>query len=190
MQTVGDVRGEAEAGYEDRQARERAHGGEFGSLADRMIAVVRLIGATSGRKEIAGLSNARYELLHTVVHAGPARMGAIARRLGYSPRTLTPMVDALEAEGLLRREPDPTDRRAQRLTLTPSGYELMHRAHDERLSMATGVFSSLEPAERVTLSRLLDTILGAAGHHRQADVSPAAPSSPPGGSGPGGVGGG
>ena len=190
MRTVGKVRGEAEAGHEDRQGRERAHGGEFGSLADRMIAVVRLIGAASGRKEIAGLSNARYELLHTVVHAGPARMGAIARRLGYSPRTLTPMVDALEAEGLLRREPDPTDRRAQRLALTPSGYELMHRAHDERLSMATGVFSSLEPEERVTLSRLLDKILGAAGHHRQADVRLAAPSSPPGGSGAGGVGGG
>jgi DNA-binding MarR family transcriptional regulator len=165
MQDGGSVRGEARAGHEGREAPERAHGGEFGSLADRMISVVRLIGAASGRKEIAGLSNARYELLHTVVHAGPARMGAIARRLGYSPRTLTPMVDALEAEGLLRREPDPTDRRAQRLALTPSGYELMHRAHDERLSMATGVFSSLEPEERVTLSRLLDKILSSAGRH-------------------------
>jgi DNA-binding MarR family transcriptional regulator len=163
MQDGGKVRGEVQAAREDLEARERAHGGEFGSLADRMISVVRLIGAASGRKEIAGLSNARYELLHTVVHADPARMGAVARSLGYSPRTLTPMVDALEAEGLLRREPDPTDRRAQRLALTPSGYELMHRAHDERLAMATGVFSSLEPGERVTLSRLLDKILAGAG---------------------------
>jgi DNA-binding MarR family transcriptional regulator len=57
------------------------------------------------------------------------------------------------------------DRRAQRLALTPSGYELMHRAHDERLSLAAGVFSSLEPEERVLLSRLLDKILGGAGHH-------------------------
>jgi DNA-binding MarR family transcriptional regulator len=166
MQDGDDVRGEARAGQQDRQARARPHGGEFGSLADRMISVVRLIGAVSGRKEIAGLSNARYELLHTVVHAGPARMGTIARHLGYSPRTLTPMVDALEAEGLLRREPDPTDRRAQRLELTPSGYELMHRAHDERLSMATGVFSALDPEERVTLSRLLDKILAGAGDYQ------------------------
>ena len=155
------VTGQAAAEQSGREARDRAHDGELGSLADRMIAIVRLIGATSGRSEIAGLSNARYHLLHTVVHAGPARMGAIAKRLGYSPRTLTPMVDALEAEGLLRREPDPTDRRAQRLALTRSGHELMHRAHAERISTAVSVFAPLEPADRAALSRLLDKILAA-----------------------------
>ena len=149
------------AGHDDQEARDRAHDGELGSLADRMISIVRLIGAASGRSQIAGLSNARYHLLHTVVHAGPVRMGAIAKRLGYSPRTLTPMVDALEAEGLLRREPDPTDRRAQRLALTHLGYELMHRAHDQRIAMAAGVFAPLEPEDLATLSRLLDKILGA-----------------------------
>jgi DNA-binding MarR family transcriptional regulator len=153
--------GAATTGHGDQEARDRARDGEFGSLADRMISVVRLMGAASGRSEIAGLSNARYRLLHTVVHAGPARMGAIAKRLGYSPRTLTPMVDALEAEGLLRREPDPTDRRAQRLALTHSGYELMHRAHGERIAMAADVFAPLEPEDRATLLRLLDKILGA-----------------------------
>ena len=149
------------AGHGDQEARDRAHDAEFGVLADRMISIVRLIGATSGRSEIAGLSNARYHLLHTVVHAGPARMGAIAKRLGYSPRTLTPMVDALEAEGLLRRELDPTDRRVQLLALTDSGYEIMHRAHDQRTTMAADVFAPLEPEDLATLSRLLDKILRA-----------------------------
>jgi DNA-binding MarR family transcriptional regulator len=145
------------------EAQDRAPDGELGSLAERMITVVRLLGAASGRSEIAGLSNARYQLLHAVVHAGPARMGVIAKRLGYSPRTLTPMVDALEADGLLRREPDPTDRRALRLALTGSGYELMHRAHDERMAMAADVLAPLETEDRAVLSRLLDKILGAQG---------------------------
>jgi DNA-binding MarR family transcriptional regulator len=157
----GDVvAGQAAAGHGDQAARDRARD-ELGSLADRMIAVVRLIGAASGRGEIAGLSNARYQLLHTVVHAGPARMGAIAKRLGYSPRTLTPMVDALESDGLLRREPDPADRRAQRLALTDSGRELMHRAHNERIATAAGVFAPLQPEDRAALSRLLNKILAA-----------------------------
>jgi hypothetical protein len=48
------------AGHGDQEARDRAHDAEFGVLADRMISIVRLIGAASGRSEIAGLSNARY----------------------------------------------------------------------------------------------------------------------------------
>ena len=130
-----------------------------GELADRMISVVRRIGAASSRNEIAGLSNARYQVLHTIVHEGPLRMGLIAKRLGCSPRTLTPMVDALEAEGLLRRERDLADRRALRLALTPDGLVLMRRAHSERTAMAGVVFAPLGPEEREALPRLLDKVL-------------------------------
>jgi len=47
----------------------------------------------------------------------------LAGALGVTPATLTPVVDALEATGELRRDRDPTDRRVVRLSLTVSGHE-------------------------------------------------------------------
>ncbi len=138
---------------------DRARAVQVAAVADRLIGVMRLLRATSSRAEVAGLSNARYELLHALVHGGPMRMGAVARDVGISPRTVTPMVDALEAEGLLRRDADPTDRRAYLLTLTKAGQALMRRAHFERIAAASGIFASLSAAERTALAALLDKVL-------------------------------
>ncbi len=135
-------------------------------LGDRLVAVMRLLRAASSRSEIAGLSNARYEFLHALVHGGPTRMSALARHLRISPRTVTPMVDALEAEGLLDRVPDPTDRRAKVLALTPAGFTLMKGAHDARIAMANSLFTPLTTRERNTLAALLDKIIDGAASDR------------------------
>jgi DNA-binding MarR family transcriptional regulator len=45
----------------------------------------------------------------------------LASRVGLSPATLTPVLDALEADGQIRRERDPTDRRVVRLRRTALG---------------------------------------------------------------------
>jgi DNA-binding MarR family transcriptional regulator len=45
----------------------------------------------------------------------------LAARLGVTPATLTPVVDALADGGHLVRERDPDDRRVVRLAITPRG---------------------------------------------------------------------
>lgn len=45
----------------------------------------------------------------------------LAARLGISPATLTPVLDALESTGQVRRERDPGDRRVVRLRRTARG---------------------------------------------------------------------
>jgi DNA-binding MarR family transcriptional regulator len=130
-------------------------------VADRLVAVMRLLRVSSSRSEIAGLSNARYEFLHALAHAGPTRMSALARHLDISPRTVTPMVDSLEHEGLVSRAPDPNDRRAQVLALTAQGVDLMRRAHGERVSRVEQLFEPLDATERATLAALLDKVLEA-----------------------------
>ncbi len=47
----------------------------------------------------------------------------LAARLGLTPATLTPVVDALAASGDLTRERDPSDRRVVRLSITARGRE-------------------------------------------------------------------
>jgi DNA-binding MarR family transcriptional regulator len=49
------------------------------------------------------------------------RMGAVARRARLSKQTMTTMVRLAERDGLVERRPDPTDRRATRVHLTPRG---------------------------------------------------------------------
>jgi len=47
------------------------------------------------------------------------RMGELARRARLSKQTVTTMARLLERDGLVSRKPDPNDRRATRLLLTP-----------------------------------------------------------------------
>ena len=51
------------------------------------------------------------------------RIGELARRARLSKQTLTTMVRLVERDGLVRREPDPTDGRATLVFLTPRARE-------------------------------------------------------------------
>lgn len=53
--------------------------------------------------------------------AGPPSHRELAGRVALSPATLTPVLDALENAGNVRRERDPADRRVVRLHRTPAG---------------------------------------------------------------------
>jgi DNA-binding MarR family transcriptional regulator len=55
---------------------------------------------------------------------------------------------ALEARGLLHRAPDPEDRRARRLSLTPAGHALLHRAAAAVERVQEELLAPLAPAER------------------------------------------
>src|SRR4051794_26613786 len=58
-------------------------------------------------------------------HEGGLRSSALAAHLHIAPRSATEVIDALEAKGLVRRSPDPTDRRATLVALTERGTGLM-----------------------------------------------------------------
>jgi len=69
-----------------------------------------------------GYTVARMEALLMIAHS-PDRSTqiAIAKRIGIEGPTLTRMLDMLAADGLVERVPDPADRRAKRIRLTPRG---------------------------------------------------------------------
>jgi DNA-binding MarR family transcriptional regulator len=55
------------------------------------------------------------------------RVNELARAVVLSPTGMSRFVDRLEAEGLVRREPDPEDRRALQVVLTDAGRDLLRR---------------------------------------------------------------
>lgn len=77
-----------------------------------------------------GLTFARYELLTLLSFAREGRMplSSAARRLQVHPTSVTNTVDRLEAAGLVRREPHPSDGRGTLVALTDDGRRLAARA--------------------------------------------------------------
>jgi DNA-binding MarR family transcriptional regulator len=55
------------------------------------------------------------------------RVNELAREVVLSPTAMSRFVDRVEAAGHVRREPDPSDRRALQVTITDSGVELLRR---------------------------------------------------------------
>ena len=87
------------------------------------------------------------------------RMGDLAAKLGVTARNVTTIVDSLEREGLVARIPDPGDRRAILLELTPKGQEHIAAVHATQGELAEWFFGALDTTERAELLRLLGKIL-------------------------------
>lgn len=68
-------------------------------------------------------------LLHVFEGGGDGiRMTDLAREIVLSKAGLTSLVDRLQDRGLVRRVPDPTDRRVMRITLTHDGEQAFRAA--------------------------------------------------------------
>lgn len=87
--------------------------------------------------------------------AGDVRLKDLAERLRIAPRSATEVVDQLEAKGLVRRDPDPTDRRATLIVATPAGRELFAGIQAERHDKSMEYFARLNEADRGELARIL-----------------------------------
>lgn len=89
----------------------------------------------------------------------PPRQGVLAERLRIAPRSVTEVVDALEEKGLVRREPDPSDRRAVVVALTDAGREAAATIQALRQARSQRLFGSLDDAEQQELTVLLQKVL-------------------------------
>lgn len=67
-----------------------------------------------------GMGFARGRVLWALQASGPVVMRALSKQLGISPRTVTGLIDALEADGWVTRSPHPEDRRATIVSITPA----------------------------------------------------------------------
>lgn len=149
----------------DRPAPE----GSVSDLADLVAQTARRIrrGSTEHLAPL-GITGAQARVLR-IVSAGPIRMADIAARLEVVPRSVTPMVDGLEETGLVRRRPDPDDRRSVLVEPTAAGRRLLARLHEARQASAEQVFAPLDELQRSELGRLLGRLCAGACHHRDLD---------------------
>jgi DNA-binding MarR family transcriptional regulator len=102
----------------------------------------------------AGANLTRLRLLHLVRCHGPLKMADLAGSLAVTPRSVTALVDGLEAEELVRRIPHSTDRRVTLVELT-CNRDLVQARMSAYQSSLESLFADMPEDDRVTLRRLL-----------------------------------
>jgi DNA-binding MarR family transcriptional regulator len=123
-----------------------------------------LLSAVDGALRPHGLTFARYEalVLLTFARNGRLPMRMMGERLQLHPTSVTNIVDRLQADGLVRRMPHPTDRRATLVEITDTGTALREKATDSVTSISFGLVG-LDPEQEAHLTDLLGQVRRAAG---------------------------
>lgn len=106
------------------------------------------------------LSAIQAKVLVQLDPAGAVTTRALADRLQYDPSNLTGVIDRLEALGVVRRRPDPRDRRVKGVVLTERG-QALRDAFWLRLVGAAGPLGQLSTSELAQLRAVLRSALAA-----------------------------
>lgn len=101
-------------------------------------------------EEAARLSTAQAAVLAVIAAAQPTTQRQVALQLGLNESAIAAMSAKLIAAGLVRREPDPLDARAWRLTLTGAGRTALKRVQGPFEHINATIDATLS-AQQITL---------------------------------------
>ncbi|MEU7581544.1 MarR family transcriptional regulator [Streptomyces sp. NPDC041068] len=132
-----------------------------GPLAEQLLRLTRRLHRIQKRHlEPVGVTPAQSRLLRTLAHYdAPPRMADLAQRLEVVPRAVTSLVDGLESGGLVRRAPDPSNRRVIRIELTDAGQDALKKLRSARRAAAEDILAPLTAEQREVLGGLLSALV-------------------------------
>jgi len=126
--------------------------GRFFRLAPRLMDV-----QDQGAREY-GLGFARGRVLWALHASGPVLMRALSQALGISPRTVTGLIDALEADGWVTRTPHPDDRRATIISLTQAATIALTRMREFYEDLSHKLLAGIPDEDLETTRRVMRTL--------------------------------
>ncbi|MFM8237738.1 MAG: MarR family winged helix-turn-helix transcriptional regulator [Actinomycetota bacterium] len=121
------------------------------------ISVLRL-GRRLRRHAPADLTPAQLSALAAVRRDVGVTLSGLAEHERVQPPTMTRIVDALVAKGLVERSVCPDDRRVSRLRATPAGRELVDGVRRRRDAYLASRLAALTDEERAVLARAADLL--------------------------------
>jgi DNA-binding MarR family transcriptional regulator len=133
-------------------------------IAELLPEIMRRLGG--GRSVPAGMREVtlpQARALRAIASSEACTMGELAGSLRVTMGAATGLVDRLVQQGLVQREPDPSDRRVVRVRLTPAGqraHAALVRGIRRRLSAA---LEKLSPEQRAQVAAALAMLRDALG---------------------------
>jgi DNA-binding MarR family transcriptional regulator len=123
--------------------------GKLFALAPRLTDLMEM-----GAQQV-GFGYARGRVLWALRESGPMAMHTVSDKLGITPRTLTGLVDALEADGWVVRRPHPTDRQTTLLDLTSAAERSYARIDEAYHGLAGLLFGGVSDRDLRAFLRVL-----------------------------------
>ena len=139
--------------------------------------------ASRGRQLVAealageGMRMTHHAVLSAVAELGPVSQAQLSRSLGIDPKDMVAIVNDLQAEGLVTRTPEPSDRRKNAIAISASGERRLRRTEQLGDEANEELTAGLTPAERRQLIDLLTRIV--TGHRPTDPTDPADPTAAP-----------
>jgi DNA-binding MarR family transcriptional regulator len=124
----------------------------------RAIYGLGLVHREIARHALAELGSQGFTALAIVHRDAPVRVSDIAQRLRVDLSVASRQVAALAAAGYVEREADPGDRRAHRITITPSGERVLRESHRRMVDAFAHALESWPEQEVERLARDLDRL--------------------------------
>ena len=128
-------------------------------LAARVhAAALHLLRRLAQDDRATGVSAPRLSALSVLVFGGPRTIGELAGIEGVTPPTMTRLVAAMVADGLIDRREDPADRRVVRVQASATGRSLLLAGRDRRVATLAAMVKPLTAKERRRLDAAAATI--------------------------------
>ncbi|MBW0091454.1 winged helix-turn-helix transcriptional regulator [Pseudonocardia sp. KRD-184] len=124
-------------------------------LADAVTHLVRKWRTAGRRVPNAAHSTLALLQLAGLLDEGEHRIGEIAELRGVDQSVVSRQVGELQARGLACRRPDPSDRRAGLVSLTPDGHALVGRTRTLRRDLVRSALERSDAGDVHTVARLV-----------------------------------
>ena len=135
-------------------------------VADRLhSAAIHLLRRLRREDDASGLSAPRLSALSVVVFGRPLTIGELAAAEQVRVPTMSRLVAALESDGLLRRLPDPSDKRIVRVEATSAGRTILFAGRRRRVAALGADIGRLTGAERRELMKAIPLLERLAGRY-------------------------
>jgi len=105
-----------------------------------------------------GLTRSRLSALALLVLGGPRTLGALAAAERVRPPTMTRLVHAMEADGLVAREAHPSDGRSIIIRATPMGERQLERGRARQIAPLAQAIAARGRTERLQLAAASDLL--------------------------------
>jgi len=100
------------------------------------------------------ISRTQLELLFMIRHHQPVTSKELAQKLQLTPGAISQLTEGLDAQFLIKREVDPSDRRKQTLRISPQGNELLKALDKRRREVMKHVMQDLSDEELAVWLRI------------------------------------
>ncbi|HSY14583.1 MAG TPA: MarR family transcriptional regulator [Jatrophihabitantaceae bacterium] len=137
------------------EIHEPAHSAESANSADAIYALLSTVSRRASRER----SLTTLATLATLARTGPRRITDLAAIAGVTQPSVTALVTALERDGLVERQSDPSDKRVALVVLTPAGRTYTRNRRQASTTSLAQLINKLPPDEAIALTAAVPALL-------------------------------